>query len=615
MGATQYRPELDGLRAVAVLAVVLYHAGVGPQAGFVGVDVFFVISGYLITGLLLKQERIDFLDFYARRMRRLVPALMVVVGATLAVSVAMFPMAHIAKSAAAAMLFVANIYFHRTTGGYFDPDTAHLPLLHLWSLGVEEQFYLVWPVLLALVWRWRQKVLVPLVVTLAVASLIASEVVDSHTAFYSMPTRFWEMAAGGLIAIVRPVKVRLAEAGLLLLGIALFVPLEGFPGLAALPAVGGSALIILTLHGGGEMGLAGRLLRLRPMVFTGLISYSLYLWHWPLLAFETLLTVGAPSLVLRLGLAVLSGLLAWLTYKFVETPFRRDTTGVPNGKVVLTSLALSAGLAVGAMRMSDQQTALHRPNERCHYTHGATPPDGLPPTECNSIPLREPEILVWGDSHAMAWKPFAWRLGERRGMSVAAFTYGACPPALGYDFGQPACTRFNDQAFEYIKTHRLDTVILSARLLARMHRLPDTYSNRYANVTDEEFEQRKEFVETNLARTIDLIAPLVPRILVFGPSPQARKDVPLCRSLGQDVACAMSRREFDEYARASYALLDQLARRHPNVTVIRVDDFLCDAQSCPITRDGKAVFTDSHHLTESTAKAFFDVYTASRADR
>lgn len=632
MASTAYRPELDGLRAIAVLAVVLYHAGFGPQAGFVGVDVFFVISGYLITNILLRNDQIDFLEFYARRMRRIVPALMVVVTVTLAVSLRMFPSAHIAESAAASMLFAANIYFHETTGGYFDPDTAHLPLLHLWSLGVEEQFYLVWPAVLALVWRWRQKLLIPLVVTLALSSFLAAELLDRHLGFYSMPTRFWELAAGGLIAMAPPMRVRLAEAGLLLLGVALFVPLNRFPGIGALPAVAGTAAVILTLHGGTDTGVAGRLLRLRPMVFTGLISYSLYLWHWPLLVFETLLNVGPPSKSHRLALVVVAGFLAWLTYRFVETHFRRNTTATPAGKVVFTAVALSAGVATAALSLNNQHPS-QVTDTRCHYSVETGQPPGLPPDTCNSIPSQTPEILIWGDSHAMAWKPFAWRLGERYGLSVAAFTYAACPPALQYGFGQPACSDFNNLALEYVKSHRLDTVILSTRLLSNLHRLPATYSNqeddqslvefhrretltasiyngRYQNLKPVAFEQRKALLTSGLTRTVDAIAPLVRRVILMGPLPQARKPVPLCRALGQEAECSMSRSEFNEYARASYELLDNLASRHPNVSVLKVEDFFCDSRSCPIVIGGQPVFADTDHLTRKMAEAFFDSFVA-----
>lgn len=619
-----YRPEIDGLRAIAVLAVVLYHVGMGPPAGYVGVDVFFVISGYLITGILLRQERLDFLSFYARRMRRLVPALMLVVGATLLFSRLIVPLDRIASSAAASMLFVANIYFHQTTGGYFDWNTSQMPLLHLWSLGVEEQFYLLWPVLLAAVWRWRHRVLLPLVAGLAVLSLVASELVDHQTAFYSMPTRFWELAAGGLIAIAPPLKQRLAGPGMTLLILSLFVPFKGFPGLAALPAVAGTAFILTTLHAGEPLGFAGTLLRARPMVFTGLISYSLYLWHWPLLAFETLITIGAPSLPLRLGLAVLAGVLAWLTYRFVETPFRRDARQVSNGKVVLASLALSVGLAVGAASQArtyeSLKNALHdvwgeNRVQPCHHPDARHMAPGLPPASCNSIPEKEAKILLWGDSHADRWRSFAWKIGECSGLSVAAFTYGNCPPALNYGGPRSNCMVFNDWVVEYVKTHQLDTVILSTRLLGRMRRLPEDYGNRYSTVSDESFARRKKQLVSGLTKTVDVIAPLVNRVVLMGPLPQSRKDADLCQMLGQEAECAMSRREFDELSHESFALLDGLARRHPNVEVIRSEEFFCNEDSCPITLDGRPVFSDSDHLTREAAEAFFLSYQQRSAGR
>lgn len=611
-----YRPEIDGLRAIAVLAVVLYHVGIGPPAGYVGVDVFFVISGYLITGILLRQERIDLLDFYARRMRRLVPALMLVVGATLLFSRLFVPLDSIASSAAASMLFVANIYFHEVTRGYFHSATSQMPLLHLWSLGVEEQFYLLWPLLLAAMWRWRHRALLPLVAGLSLVSLAASELVGRHIAFYSMPTRFWELAAGGLIVMTPPLKRSLAGPGLVLLGLSLFMHADRFPGLTAMPAVLGTALIISTLHAGMPLGFAGKILRLRPMVFTGLISYSLYLWHWPLLAFESLLRVGMPSTVFRLGLAALAGVLAWLTYTYVETPFRRRAVDASNLKIVVTSVVLSAGLALGAAMHGRTFDALGVSLGKMLEPRSLVPPChiqvrdelvGLPPASCNSIPGKDADIVLWGDSHANSWKPFVLKMAANMDLSVASFTLGGCPPALGYGVFREDCGKFNDWSLEHVKTHRPDTVILASRILYRMRRISEEYSSRFV-MSDDEFERRKEIFAAGLRRTVDNIAPMVNRVILMGPLPQSRKDVALCRMLEQEAECAMSRREFDELAQESFVLLDGLARRHPNVEVIRVDDFFCNEDVCPIMIGGVPVFSDSDHLTRRIAESFADSY-------
>lgn len=239
--AIAYRSEIDGLRAIAVTAVVLYHAGAHPAAGFVGVDVFFTISGYLITALLVQEYscsgRIDFFAFYARRVRRIFPAAAVLVLVVLGIAYQLLPsadLAHTAKSASAAALFCANFFFQATTGGYFDAAAEAMPLLHLWSLAVEEQFYLVWPLLLLALLRQQRVSLLPILVALGLASLgLAEWLMGSNVeaAFYQMPARFWELAAGGAVAITakgQPLPKWIANASFTGILATCFVPITHF---------------------------------------------------------------------------------------------------------------------------------------------------------------------------------------------------------------------------------------------------------------------------------------------------------------------------------------------------------------------------------------------------
>lgn len=353
MGRLPYRAEIDGLRAIAVLAVVLYHAGVG-NAGFVGVDVFFVISGYLITFLLLREWRsmqvIDVLAFYARRVRRIFPAAAAVVVAVLAASTLLLsitPQVHTSLSAGAALVFGANVFFQFTSGGYFDGRAEEMPLLHLWSLSVEEQFYFLWPALLILVLRYKPRQLLPILVGLGLASFACAEVlmrVDPSAAFYQMPARFWELAAGGIIAVlpVRALPRYTIHAGILLTLAACVWPLGHFPGIGALPAVAGAATVIAAVHGGATNGF----LRSRAMVGVGLISYSLYLWHWPLLAFYRATSIGEGNTQTRLMLCGAAVLLAIASYRYIEQPFRRLRT--PKGRTIAAGAAVSLSLAMAA---------------------------------------------------------------------------------------------------------------------------------------------------------------------------------------------------------------------------------------------------------------------------
>lgn len=309
----RYAPEIDGLRAIAVLAVVLYHAFEQPAAGLVGVDIFFVISGYLITAILRREYEatgaIDFRAFYERRVRRLLPAL----GVVMAVVLIAFPLPGVRESALAASVFGANFYFQNA------PDEGLRPLAHLWSLSVEEQFYMAWPLLLLASMRGGRAVWCVALLTFA-GLLLAQDFVnvDRRAAFYQMPARFWELSAGALIVFLPRLRAW-PRVGLALVAVALTWRLRDFPGLGAMPAVLGSALLLHAVHTGAPLGMVGNLLRSRPMAWTGLISYSLYLWHWPLLAYDNLAPSHWP---VRLGLVALAFVMAWASYRFVETRFR-----------------------------------------------------------------------------------------------------------------------------------------------------------------------------------------------------------------------------------------------------------------------------------------------------
>jgi len=287
----RYSQEIDGLRAVAVLAVVFFHAGFGPGAGYVGVDIFFVISGYLITSLLHNEwsttGRIDLTAFYARRVKRILPAMLVVIVATVTASTLLLSpngeVTEVARSAAASLTFAANFFFQANTGGYFASASDRMPLLHLWSLAVEEQFYLVWPIALLILMRWGRARTRSVLACVALASISLAELLiflGSNAAFYQMPARLWELSAGGLIALSPTSKLtgggRSVALGMAILALAIAIPIEHFPGLGALPAVVGTTAVLLGVHAAAGTGFAGSLLCTRPMTFIGRISYSLY---------------------------------------------------------------------------------------------------------------------------------------------------------------------------------------------------------------------------------------------------------------------------------------------------------------------------------------------------
>jgi peptidoglycan/LPS O-acetylase OafA/YrhL len=618
----KYRPEIDGLRAIAVLSVVLFHAGVGPASGFVGVDVFFVISGYLITRLLHEEfvatGRISLSAFYARRARRLFAALVVVVGATLLVSLVVLSpygeVKRVADSAAASLAFVANFHFDAVTGDYFDGRSELLPLLHLWSLSVEEQFYLAWPLLLLGLLRLSPKSARPVLVGLSIASLAYSEwLVRLHpeSAFFQTPARAFELAAGCFVAL-RPVgglaaARKVALAGLLIVGVAVCVRMPTFPGLGAVPAVLGAALVLMAVHGSEDLGAAGALLKSRPMVFFGLISYSLYLWHWPLLALYRATHVGEAAPGVRLALCLAAVVLAWLSYRFVERPFRKPDPTVADRKVVAAALAASFALGFLSLTVGngydrkpppdDLASRIERdqPANRsdCHLRGDQPLPPAIPPA-CRSDADKPIRVAIWGDSHALAWQPFAWELARQDDAAALSLTRDSCPPALGYLTRKPVaeaalCREFNEWAQQQLDG--VHTLILAGRWPSHLAQADDPAAAAAQ-------------LGARLDATLKAVRPRVARILLLGPSPVLRDEVPRCIRSGHPDRCAVTREEYDAYAAASRAMLQRLAAANPGVEYVEVADFFCGPTTCPPLKDGYGLYWDSNHVSSTAARRF-----------
>ncbi len=369
----KYRPEIDGLRSIAVLPVILFHGGVAAfSGGFVGVDVFFVISGYLITTIIVSRidaGRFSLLDFYNRRARRILPALVLVVACSIPFAwIWMLPteFKDFAQSISAVSLFSSNFLFW-IESDYFAAAAEEKPLLHTWSLAVEEQYYIVFPLLLMLFWRRWSRGTVMLLCGIFLISLIASQILSSRapeTNFYLLPSRAWELMAGSLCAIWllrappqigQGAREGLAALGLGLILLSIFVydKTTPFPSVYALAPVLGTALIILfAVRGTG----VARLLSLKIPVGIGLISYSAYLWHQPLFAFARLRSPVEPEIGLMMGLAALSLGLAYLSWRFVEQPFRHMPWAA--GKVVASTAVGS--LAVFALGVGLGYSGLHQ---------------------------------------------------------------------------------------------------------------------------------------------------------------------------------------------------------------------------------------------------------------
>jgi peptidoglycan/LPS O-acetylase OafA/YrhL len=481
----RYRPDIDGLRAVAVLLVVLFHAF--PEAlpgGFVGVDIFFVISGFLITGIIAREldaMRFSLAGFYSRRIRRIFPALILVLGVTLVLGwLWLLPSAYaqLSSDVFASAAFCANIAL-LLQSGYFDIESAKKPLLHLWSLGIEEQFYLFWPPILMLAARLRMNLLVvAAAIGLASFALNVALIGPEPVATFYLPfTRAFELLAGAVLALAwngtsqtdRVSNLR-AAVGLLLIAVAagLLDPHSAFPGWWALLPVAGSALLLSAPKAWG----CRHLLASRGMVGIGLISYPLYLWHWPLLVFFAIIKF-APLTLLERGLTVvLSVALAWATYRFIELPLRFGKPLRPKVAALGIAMALVAiaGGAVyraqgfdsrlppeiRAMAGVQVQTAQWRVGQcLLDLAHQSSFADGCVDRD------RRPLLLVWGDSTAAALMPGLRKAQENHTFGIAQWTSNSCIPALNADIeGNANCRAMNDKVLAMTRQLRPDIVLL-----------------------------------------------------------------------------------------------------------------------------------------------------------
>lgn len=521
--AAGYRPDIDGLRAVSILAVVWYHAFPDlVPGGFVGVDVFFVISGYLITSIIvgeLATNSFSILSFYQRRIRRIFPALIVVLATSYVAGwFILLPLDFklLGDNLVGGAFFFANFVQLRGQD-YFAPDAATNPLLHLWSLGIEEQFYIFWPLLLAVLHSSRMRMIV--IAGIAIASLVANlALVGDHqaVAFYSPATRAWELLAGALLArpkagddaILRGIPDNIKGwLGLLLiaLAIALLDSTSKYPGWGALLPVAG-AVLLLDARGSQVNRL---LLSNRFMIFTGLISYPLYLWHWPVLTYLRILRDTVPTF-LEKDLAVgLSFLLAWGTYIFVERPIRQRRNAVIALAPAMIALAaigflttLGAGFDFRFPPEVREIATLTKENsgfrKNCFLETGENPDDR--PTRCvekGSGPL----IFVWGDSTAATLYPGLKAEQQHHSFRIAQFTSAACSPILGAAKA-PACIALNDETFAVIRNIKPDVVLLHAM-----------------------WNEQTDFA--GLRRTIAALKQAgIARIVVLGPGPLWKRTLP-----------------------------------------------------------------------------------------
>ena len=602
-----YRKEIDGLRALAVVPVILFHAGVGAFAGgFVGVDVFFVISGYLITTLILAERAagtFSLADFYERRARRILPALFVVMGACVGLAwLYLLPaeMKSFGQGVTAAAAFVANVFFVIKRDDYFGLQSDGNPLLHLWSLSVEEQYYLLFPVFLLLAWKLGRPRIALLLGVVAAASLAAAQWASAHApmaVFFLLPTRGWELLIGALVALHlfgcesaprrRAVDETLALAGLLLTAAAVFAFDESvpFPGFYALVPTVGAALIIAFAT---PQTLVGRLLGSRLAVGIGLVSYSAYLWHQPLFAFNRTLGDGPPAPVSFLALALLAFALAWLTWRFVEQPFRARQRIGRRTVVLSAAVAASAFVAFGIVGHLNSGYPDRNPlfarlvsnfglAPACNGNHAIT-------AACSTS--RTPEIAVWGNSYAM-------HLVE--GLAAAY-------PEKGFvQLTQDSCA--TNPALETKKAGRLDCREFNRRALATM--LDNAgirrvlVSSRFHDLAD----------VRNVASFEDAIRRLTAagkQVTLIGPTPSTGVDFGKCfvRHDADFASCDFERRSIERRHGEIVARLREAAARS-GAEFLDLTDAICAGAVCRASVGGTLIYRDGGHLSREGSRHLF----------
>lgn len=645
----KYRPDIDGLRAVAILPVLLFHAGIGMFAGgYVGVDVFFVISGFLITRIIhteIEQGTFSILKFYERRARRILPALFATCVFCIAMAWWLFvplDFKDFARSLVAAMLFVSNFLFMDETG-YFAQPSEIKPLLHTWSLAVEEQYYIVFPVFLAVAAKVLRNHLGLMVVVFTIASFAFCVWATGYRpvyAFFLSPSRAWELLIGSVLALgVIPLidnkqvlnALSVLGLGLILVAIFTFTADTSFPGWqAAVPCVGAGLLIYAN---GQTETIGGRILSFKPFVWIGLISYSLYLWHWPIIVFAKYHAGGELSHGALWGLIGLSIIVAALSWKFVEQPFRRKTGTFANIRIFAPAcfaggLVLAGAGAAGHVtngfpeRWSPEvrsfASAREDINPRSKECHHRKPKDLAANPPCRFGPEEgPPKFIVWGDSHADAAMPAFTQLAERFKVPGWFASYGGCPPLLSvYRIDRTRrhqCLQFNDTVAKLIADNGIKTVFLVARWTVYSDGLnvegPQSTKRTFIGSANHKLRTRessqKAFAD-GLERTLAAIEKSGAKAVLVEQVPEHYALVPtlLARAVaaGTDPSTITLPLK-DHLARQSYVVsqFDKLARP-PSVVRLDPASALCSEAGCKVVDGATTLYNDYQHLTGSGAE-------------
>ena len=642
----KYRAEIDGLRALAVIPVILYHAGFKLfGGGFIGVDVFFVISGYLITSIIfaeLETGSFSLMHFYERRARRVLPALFVVMFACLPFAwFWMLPdaMEQFLESLVATSTFVSNISFWRTSG-YFDSATELKPLIHTWSLALEEQYYLLFPIFMIATWKLGKRWIYGLLTVVFVFSLAGAQLISAthyqQFGFYMLPTRGWELLIGAFIAIYqlqlgwKKVDLHFDQLGsligllLIIYPVFAFNSLTPFPSIYSLvPTIGAALIIIYATH----QTVVGKLLGSKPLVAIGLISYSAYLWHQPIFAFAKIRSLDEPSACLMIMLAVLSFGFAYLSYKYVESPFR-NRNKISRNQVFLYGILLSvlfigigfAGNKLKTPTLWELQNpnlinkSLLKENSSVHSCNVDLKKYG--DADCVVRGSGNRVIVVWGDSHATVLSKI---VPEISGVKIYVISHHGCPPVIGvrrFDgLGNSfSCNNTNILASyaKFIESLKPETVVLVGRwtlYLNGFHRNKILQGqHHFLSLKNDDdvikpLAMRCAILSQQLNYTVNYFSKHSNVILLTQPPDYA--NYPLNKL--QRTNFSVSVGEIMQWHKSEFEVLQGFKNSYPRVKVLDSKTLFCNYEQCNSRANGVLIYSDDNHLTYDGAKRQWDM--------
>ena len=620
----KYRSDIDGLRAVAVLSVILFHINSNwIPGGFLGVDIFFVISGYLITLILTKEiestNKISISNFYKRRIKRIIPALLFVLIPTLVVGFLLFTpndFSSLLKSNVWAFFSAANIYFFSSIDtGYFATGSNELPLLHLWSLGVEEQFYILWPLILLFILKYIHSITqrIFIISTLFILSLILAQltIVTNHSfSYYMLPTRAWELLSGASVALLirKGFKTKniinevIAIIGLLAIIFSfIFVSKsDSVPGLAALPTILGTSLLILS--GISYQTHIGRLLSFKAFVAIGLVSYSAYLWHWPILAFLRYSMVEI-NLYIAILVIVLTFILAMISYFFIETPLRKNNLNtkqvfikyfilpaiiiVTFSTLMLKLIELRPAWIYSEKKLDKSFMVLQ--NHRYNYCYLSTEfnTDAYKDDKYVYPKNNKPTVFLTGDSNAAHYLGMIRVFADYYGFTTRNSSQSACPPVFNnikYPWidkkYRKGCQIYRSTIFK--EAVKYDTVILGGN---------------WSSYDHQEFKPA-------LAETIDKLSKHVKKVIILG-------KIPIMTSYSKDCAikslkmpwidCTKKFKNSGEEININ-KFVKQLTEKYSNVSYFDIKNQTCQGEECSPYLNNKPLYYDRGHLSMSGSK-------------